>query len=126
MKNVFDVINFKVWFLCLEMMNMSKTYAAAFKYLVDKQMKGSKDADINHKSIKLQDYLNPFANIKLEDQRYLFSLRTKNNHIKINFPKDKNMKIAYCIKKCNTELDNEHIVWCKNMNKEKDYKYSHI
>ena len=33
MKNVFDVINFKVWFLCLEMMNMSKTYAAAFKYL---------------------------------------------------------------------------------------------
>ena len=56
-------------------------YATALKYLPNEQLK--------YTSIELQDYLNPFANIKLEDQRYLFSLRTKINHIKINFPKDK-------------------------------------
>ena len=48
------------------------------------------------------------------------------NKKKCSASKDKNMKITYCIKKCNTELDNEHIVWCKKMNKESDYKYSHI
>ena len=48
------------------------------------------------------------------------------NEIKDNFPKDRNMKVVYCVKQCNKELDNEHIKWCKFMNKENDYKYAHI
>ena len=103
-----------------------KTYSAAFKYLKVKQTRGSKGADIKYTLIELQDYLNPFANLTLEDQRYIFSLRSKMNEIKNNFPKDRNMKIVYCVKQCNTELDNEHITWCKFMNKENDYKYAHI
>ena len=36
------------------------------------------------------------------------------------------MKIVRCVKQCNEELDNEHIIWCKFMNKDDEYKYSHI
>ena len=32
----------------------------------------------------------------------------------------------YCRKKCNAELDIEHIVWCKDLNKENYYRYSNI
>ena len=36
------------------------------------------------------------------------------------------MKTVYCVKKCNAELDNEHITWCEYRNKDNEIKYSHI
>ena len=30
------------------------------------------------------------------------------------------------MKKCNAEIENEHITWCEYMNKDAAYKYSHI
>ena len=36
------------------------------------------------------------------------------------------MKADVCIKKCRTELDNEHLVWCKFINEESDYKNKDI
>ena len=35
------------------------------------------------------------------------------------------MKIVYCVKKCNAEIENEHITWCEYI-KDTAYKYSHI
>ena len=71
-----------------------KTYDVALNYLLNEQLKGSKCADIKYKSIELQYYLNPFANIKLEEQIYIFSLRIKVNSIIMNFSKDKTMMIT--------------------------------
>ena len=48
------------------------------------------------------------------------------NQTKSNFQRDTNMREEYCIKECRTILDNEHITWCKYLNEENDYKYSHI
>ena len=42
--------------------------------------------------------------------------------IKQNFSKNKNIKIVFCVKKCNAELDNKHITWCEYMNKDTKYK----
>ena len=38
------------------------------------QQKGKKGAGINYKSIELQEYWHSFANIKLEDQLFLYSI----------------------------------------------------
>ena len=33
-------------------------------------MKGSKGSKIEYDSLSLQDYLNPYANLSIDDQRY--------------------------------------------------------
>ena len=45
-----------------------------FKYLQNIQVKGSKGGKIEYDSVSLQDYLDPYSNLNIDDQRYLFSL----------------------------------------------------
>ena len=39
---------------------------AAFRYLQKNQEKGTKGAQINYKTLEIQDYLQPCSNIKIE------------------------------------------------------------
>ena len=71
-----------IWERIFKKLVKDKTDTAAFKDLKMKQNRGSKGADIKYTSIVLQDHLNPFANMMLEDQRYLFSLWSKPIEIK--------------------------------------------
>ena len=103
-----------------------KTKVAALKYLKEMQRKDKKGAGINYNSIELQDYWHSCANIKLEDQQFIFNFRSEMNQTKENFHRDKNMKEEYCIKTCKNILNNEHITWCPYLNEATDYKYSHI
>ena len=98
--------------------NMVKTAAecARFRYLKNMQMKGSKGSKVEYDSSSLQDYLNPYANVPIEDQRYLFSLRCEVNPLRTNFRRNLTMKELYCVKSCQTELDNEHLVYCQELN----------
>ena len=48
---------------------------AAFSYLIEKQSSGSKGKTIKYISLRMADYLLPEANISLQDQRDIFSIR---------------------------------------------------
>jgi hypothetical protein len=100
-----------------------KTFSACLTYLKSKQLKGEKASNIIYNSIQLQDYLNPCSNIKLEDQRAMFSLRSRMNETKTNFSRNNKLKNEYCIKDCGKELDNEHMTWCSKLNTDNEYKY---
>ena len=91
-----------------------------------KQSKGKKGSTISYNSIELQDYLGSYANIKKEDQRYIFNFRTEMNPTRINFQRDINMKEEHCINQCKKVLNNEHITWCEYLNNPNDFKYYHI
>ena len=72
------------------------------------------------------DYLNSWSNLRIEDQRFIFSIRSEMNPIKSNFRRNNKMEAEFCIEKCGKELDNEHLTWCQYLNKENDFKYSDI
>ena len=88
---------------------------AAIKYL--ENITGTKEVKIIYDSLNIQDYLKPCANITIEEQRYLFSLRSEMNPLKANFSQNQNVTNTFCIEKCKVELNNEHIVWCQYLNK---------
>ena len=48
------------------------------------------------------------------------------NLIKLNFSRNKILKSEVCIKIGQKEIDNEHLTFCKKLNSEKDYRFSHI
>ena len=73
---------------------------AGIKYLRTKQMKGEKGINIRYNSLELQDYLNPFSNMTLEDQRTMFSLRCEKNPLKPNFKRNSRIKEKYCVQEC--------------------------
>ena len=54
-----------------------KTEIAGVKYLKTLQKKCEKGARIVYDCLELQDYLNPFSNLKLEDQRFCLVLGVK-------------------------------------------------
>ena len=64
------------------------TCKTGLKYLKTKQSKGE----------ELQDYLNPCSNITLEEQRYIFSLRSRMNELRPNFSRNRTLKSEYCEK----------------------------
>ena len=99
---------------------------AAFRYLQKNRQKGTKGAKINYKTLEIQDYLQPCSNIKIEEQRYLFSLRSEMNKIKANFSKNPNIEPSFCIEKCMVEMNNEHLVWCDKLNTNSELKYSEL
>ena len=103
-----------------------KTVSASINYLKMKQRKGEKGAEIIYDTLELQDYLNPCSNLSLEDQQRIFSLRTRMNPLKSNFPKNEKMKQELCVKNCLKEIDNEHLTWCEVLNSKNDYKYSNL
>ena len=59
-----------------------KALSAGLKYLTEKQKKGEKGRDILYESFQLQDYLCPYSNLDLEEQRLLFSLTSRMNPLK--------------------------------------------
>ena len=79
---------------------MVKTGAtrAGLKYLKELQKKGTKGSLIDYDSLEVQDYLNPSSNMKIEDQRYLFSLRREMNLLHSNFSRNKSIKPTFCVK----------------------------
>ena len=98
-----------------------KCNQAAFNYLTEKQRKGSKGRDIQYNSLEMADYLHPQANMSLEDQREIFSVRCRTNDLGAN-----RGIIEYCETKCGEILNNSHIFQCKILNiqeKTCDIKY---
>ena len=85
-----------------------------------------KGSRIKYENLELQDYLQPSSNLKLEDQRFLFSLRCEMNVLKTNFKRNESIGSNTCIKSCMQEIDNEHLVFCKEMNKESELRFEHI
>ena len=82
--------------------NLVKTSAknSGFNYLKNIQKKGSKGSKIEYDLLSLQDYLNPYSNLSIDDQRYLFSLRCEVNPFRTNFRRNLSMKQIHCIKNC--------------------------
>ena len=63
-----------------------------------KQNKLEKACEINYYILELQDYLSPNANLTLEDEQVMFSLRCKMKQLKVNFLRnEKKKKILYKI-----------------------------
>ena len=105
---------------------MVKTRAtrAGLKYVKELQKKGTKGSLIDYDSLEVQDYLNPSSNMKIENQRYLFSLRSEMNLLHSNFSRNKSIKPTFCVKEYNIELNNEHLNYCPILNKNSDINYS--
>ena len=58
---------------------------ASINYLKQKQGKYETGSEIKYEKLEIQDYLSPSANLTLEKQRQLFSLRCKMNQLKYKF-----------------------------------------
>ena len=87
---------------------------AGLIYLKELQKKGTKGSLIIYDSLEVQDDLNPSTNMKIEDQRYLFSLRSEMNILHTNFSRNKKKQPKFCGKECYIKLNNEHIVFLLN------------
>ena len=83
----------------------------AFKYLKNKQEKGSKGSGINYTCLAMADYLCPEANMTLKDQREIFLIRCRTNSLSAN-----RGIIENCETMCGEILDNSHIFQCKKLN----------
>ena len=93
---------------------------AAFAYLKQKQANGSKGTEIKYSSLQMADYLLPQANLSIEEQREIFSIRCRTNDMKANIG-----ILEYC--ECKEVLNNSHIFKCKNLNTgEKIYDINYI
>ena len=96
-----------------------------YKSLVkSKQTKCEKGSHIKYQQLEIQDYLTPSANLTLEDQQLIFSLRCEMIPLKVNFSRKESLKEAYCVNSCQQIIDNEHLTWCEKFNKENDFRYS--
>ena len=65
--------------------------------LTNIQMKGSKGRRTRNDCLALQDYLNPYSNLNIEDQRYLFSLRCEVNPLGANFKRNLSINEFLCV-----------------------------
>ena len=107
---------------------MVKTGAqnAGLKYLKSIQENRSKGNKIEYHAIELQDYLNPFSNLGIEEQQYIFSLRCEVNPLRENFKRNTNIEKIHCVKNCQAELDNTHLVFCPKLNENPEINFSKI
>ena len=48
------------------------------------------------------------------------------NILKSNFKRNKRIVPEYCINTCKKELNNTHLTWCEKINKENDFRYTHL
>ena len=103
-----------------------KSIQAGIRYLNSIQINKEKGRLIKYDELELQDYLQACANISFEDQKRIFSLRCEMNLIRLNFKRNINISPEYCIKQCQQELDNTHLTWCRYMNKENDFRFTHL
>ena len=100
-----------------------RSVLTAMNYLKEKQKKLEKGSDIEYQTLELQDYLSPSANLPLEDQQLMFSLRCKMKQLKVNFSRNDKIKETYSIKSCLKIIDNEHLTWCEKLSDENDFRY---
>ena len=70
----------------------NKAVSAGIEYLKTKQMKCEKGVRIEYSTLELQDYLKPCSNLQLQEQQYIFSLRSEMNPLKKNFERNTKMK----------------------------------
>ena len=103
-----------------------KAFLAGINYLQAKQNSCEKGSLIKYDTLELQDYLQSCANLPLEDQQLIFSYRCEMNILKSNFKRNMNIHIEYCIKECKQELDNTHLTWCNIINKNNDFRFTHL
>ena len=103
-----------------------KAEIVGLKYLHELQKKCEKGSRIQYNSLELQDYLSPSSNISIENQRFLFSIRCEMNMLKSNFTRNKSINSTFCINSCKKELNNEHLVYCKESNGNSSLRYENI
>ena len=89
-------------------------------------MKGSKGSMIEYNSPGAQDYLNPCFDLKLEEQIYMFSLRSEMNQLSTNFKRNQKMSSSFCVPECKSILDNQHLVFCPTLNQNSETNYEKI
>ena len=75
----------------LKFKSLVKTQAniASISYHKHKQTKCEKGSKINYYQIEIKDYLTHSANLTLEDQQLIFSLRCEMNPLKVNLSREK-------------------------------------
>ena len=89
-----------------------KVKALAFLELTEKQKSGRKGRYIDYgEKLQMADYLLPESNINLEDQKYIFKLRTRTNKLPSNWGEE-----VSCEAGCGQFLSNEHILNCPILN----------
>lgn len=89
-----------------------KVEALAFLELTEKQKSGRKGRYIDYgEKLQMADYLLPESNINLEDQKYIFKLRTRTNKLPSNWGEE-----VSCETGCGQLLSNEHILNCPILN----------
>ena len=119
LKNIMDVVDLKMTFEEIKMAKKKyfkilvrkKVNILAFKYLLSKIK--SKGKEICYKKdLQCQTYLLPNNILTVQEQRAIFSYRTRMNNIKNNF-KENNL-VEYC--QCESELNNKHLYECMVLN----------
>ena len=48
------------------------------------------------------------------------------NILKSNFWRNPNINARYCINSCKNEIDNEHLVYCPELNRNSEVQYEYI
>ena len=89
----------------------SKCNELAFRYLSNKR--GSKGKEIDYKSIKMSQYLQPNNELEISEQKKIFEIRNKMTNIPANFSGSNKNKIK-CV--CQEFENMEHIYQCKKLN----------
>ena len=103
-----------------------KVKTAGLKYLEKLHKKCENGSRIKYNRLKLQDYLGPSSILSLENQDFLFSIRCEMNILKSNFTRNKSIISKCFINSCKKELDNEHLVYCKELNGNSSIRYEDI
>ena len=91
----------------------------AFTYLTSKIKSKGSELDYSQ-CYNMQDYLRPNNIFNFEEQKMLFSYRTRMNNLDYNFPGRKNMEHCQC---GFINITNEHLFECDILNNNE--KYSH-
>ena len=100
----------------------TKVKIVAFKYLLSKVKSKGKEI-VYQKDLQCQTYLLPNNILTIQEQRAIFSFRTRMNYWNNNY-KGKNI-VEYC--QCESEITNKHLYECKVLNNiEKKIPYETI
>ena len=99
-----------------------KVRKTAFKYLILRIK--SKGKEINYETnLKCQKYLMPNKILTVQEQRQIFSYRSRMNNLKHNFKSNKITELC----ECKTQMTNIHLYECKVLNSlEKIYTFDRL
>ena len=96
---------------------------AVFKYLYEKQVRGTKGKYITYKTLQISDYLLPDSGLSMKEKVKLFSHRTEMNELPCNSGKPE-----LCYFGCQEAMSNQHIILCPVVNSDKTQtvKYEYL